>query len=84
MIFKDSSANKGGVLSSSLEDAISTALRFTLAQGGVATAIVGTTRPDRWEANAKLLEAGPLDDGTLASIRARWKEVAKPEWVGQI
>ena len=71
-------------LSEPLEDAISTALRFTLAQAGVATAIVGTTRPERWEANAKLLEAGPLDAARLASIRARWKEVATSDWVGQI
>ena len=51
-----------------IEDAISAALRFTLAQSAVATAIVGTTHPDRWQANAKLLEAGPLDAASLAAI----------------
>jgi hypothetical protein len=66
-----------------LEAAISIALRFTLAQAGVSTAIVGTKHPERWKANAKLLEAGPLDAGTVAKIRARWKDVARADWVGQ-
>ena len=71
-------------LTDPLETAISQALRFTLAQPAVATAIVGTTRPGRWQANAKLLEGGPLDAVAVASIRARWKEVAQADWVGQI
>lgn len=58
-------------LSGPLEESISTALRFTLAQAVVGTAIVGTTNPDRWRANAKLLDAGPLDAATVAAIRAR-------------
>ncbi|HEY3738936.1 MAG TPA: aldo/keto reductase [Bryobacteraceae bacterium] len=66
-----------------IEDAISEALRFTLAQPAVATAIVGTTRPDRWQANAKLLDAGPLDAASIEAIRKRWHEVAKPDWTGQ-
>jgi aryl-alcohol dehydrogenase-like predicted oxidoreductase len=66
-----------------LEESISIALRFTLAQWGVTTAIVGTTKPDRWKANAKLLESGPLDLAAIADIRARWKEVARADWVGQ-
>jgi aryl-alcohol dehydrogenase-like predicted oxidoreductase len=68
----------------SLEESISTALRFTLAQAAVGTAIVGTTHPERWAANAKLLEAGPLDAGVVEGIRRRWKEVAGADWVGQI
>jgi len=70
-------------LAGDLEAAISIALRFTLAQSGVGTAIVGTKHPERWKANAKLLEAGPLDAGAAAKIRARWKEVARADWVGQ-
>ncbi len=70
-------------LAGDLEASISIALRFTLAQEGVTTAIVGTTKADRWKANAKLLEAGPLDGGMIAKIRARWKEVGKADWVGQ-
>jgi aryl-alcohol dehydrogenase-like predicted oxidoreductase len=70
-------------LDGDLEAAISIALRFTLAQARVATAIVGTKNPERWKANAKLLEAGPLNAGTVEKIRARWREVARADWVGQ-
>jgi hypothetical protein len=66
------------------DGAVSTALRFTLAEPGVHTAIVGTTRPERWQHNAKLLEAGPLPEREIERIRARWREVAKPSWVGQV
>lgn len=71
-------------LSGPLEDSISTALRFTLAQAAVGTAIVGTTQPDRWKANAQLLGSGPLDPAVVAQIRSRWKEMAKADWVGQV
>ena len=69
-------------LKGDLDAAVSTALRFTLAQP-VTTTIVGTQNPSRWAANAKLLEAGPLDAKTIAAIRARWQEVAGRDWVGQ-
>jgi aryl-alcohol dehydrogenase-like predicted oxidoreductase len=61
----------------------STALRFTLSQPGVHTAIVGTTSPTRWAENARLLEAGPLPKKEVDAIRARWQKVAKKDWVGQ-
>lgn len=64
-----------------LAEAASVALRFTLAQPGVATAIVGTARPGRWVENARLLEAGPLPAEELAAIRKRWAEVEK-DWPG--
>jgi aryl-alcohol dehydrogenase-like predicted oxidoreductase len=64
--------------------AVSTALRFTLSVPGVHTAIVGTTRPERWPANAALLEAGALPEKDIARIRARWSEVADASWVGQV
>lgn len=67
-----------------LNAAISTALRFTLSQPGVHTAIVGTTRPERWRENAALLDAGPLPQNEIDAIRRRWSEVAGPDWVGQI
>ncbi len=70
-------------LSGDLEESIAIALRFTLAQLGVTTAIVGTTKPDRWKANAKLLEAGPLSPSAVQEIRARWKALAGADWVGQ-
>jgi len=43
-----------------LEQSIGDVLRFTLSVPCVHTAIVGTTKPERWEENVKLLEAGPL------------------------
>jgi aryl-alcohol dehydrogenase-like predicted oxidoreductase len=59
------------------------AMRFTAMQPGVQVLIVGTTRPERWKQNADLLRAGPLSPELEAKIRARWKEVAKPDWIGQ-
>jgi len=67
-----------------LNDSISIALRFTLAQPGVATAIVGTTKPDRWKHNAALLDVGPLDPALIERIRAKWNSVASKDWTGQI
>jgi aryl-alcohol dehydrogenase-like predicted oxidoreductase len=64
--------------------AVATALRFTLAVPGVHTAIVGTTKPERWQHNAGLLEAGALSANEFEKIRARWRDVAERSWVGQI
>jgi aryl-alcohol dehydrogenase-like predicted oxidoreductase len=64
-------------------DAVSKALRFTLAQVGVSTAIVGTKNPERWKSNAALLDDGPLSEYEVALIRDRWNEIAEPDWVGQ-
>src|ERR1051326_3209696 len=66
-----------------LEHTISIALRFTLTVSGVHSAIVGTTKPERWESNARLLEAGPLSEPEFSSIRHRWEDVAPRIWVGQ-
>ena len=63
--------------------AIAHALRFTLSQPGVHTAIVGTTKPGRWKQNAEFLAAGPLPEAEIAAIRNRWNEVAGPDWTGQ-
>src|SRR5262245_6873486 len=71
-------------LRSDLQNSISTALCFTLGQDGVATAIVGTTNPDRWRENAELLAEGPLDAANIAKIRARWMQVADGRWIGQV
>jgi aryl-alcohol dehydrogenase-like predicted oxidoreductase len=70
-------------LKNGVTEAVSVALRFTLSMPGVATAIVGTTNPERWALNAKLLEAGPLDAAQIRAIRDRWRATAKPDWVGQ-
>ena len=63
---------------------MATALRFTLGAPGVHTAIVGTTKPDRWQRNAALLEGGPLPTLEWKQIRAWWREVAGPSWAGQV
>ena len=65
------------------EKTVGIALRFALKVPGVHTAIVGTKHPDRWEQNAKLLEAGALSETEFQAIRQRWEEVAPRIWVGQ-
>ena len=67
-----------------LEESVGIALRFTLSIPGVATAIVGTTQPDRWRQNARYAEQGPLAKEMFDAIRARWDEVADESWVGQV
>lgn len=64
--------------------AVATALGFTLSVPGVHTAIVGTTKPTRWQENAALLERGALPKKEFDGIRARWRTVAEPSWEGQI
>ena len=66
------------------ETAVATALRFTLSVPGVHTAIVGTTKPERWHENAALLRHGALPPKEFESIRARWRAVADSSWEGQI
>lgn len=63
---------------------IEIALRFTLSVPGVHAAIVGTTKPKRWQENAKMVERGLLPQEQFDAIRKRWKEAAAPDWVGQI
>ncbi len=70
--------------SSTPEKSFSMALRFTLSVPGVHVAIVGTKNPERWAANAKLLEAGPLKPADYEMIRERWDDVAPKTWIGQI
>lgn len=71
-------------LKGDLTASISKALRFTLSQPGVHTAIVGTTKPGRWQENAAQLTAGPLSPNEIQEIRSRWKAVADNTWVGQV
>src|SRR2546421_2710862 len=66
-----------------MEDSVAHALRFTLSVAGVHTAIVGTTKPERWNENASMLEQGPLSDAEFAAIRERWEVIAPAAWIGQ-
>ncbi len=66
-----------------LEKTVGVALRFTLSVPGVCTAIVGTKNPERWAANARLLEAGSLGENEYEEIRERWEDVAPRTWIGQ-
>lgn len=68
---------------SDLNESIGTALRFTLSVPGVHAAIVGTTKPERWTENARLLAQGLLSAERYEAIRAQWKTKAPAEWIGQ-
>lgn len=70
-------------LNKSPEEATATALRFTLSVPGVSTAIVGTTKPNRWQENARYVAEGELSDEEFEAIRNRWQEVADEGWTGQ-
>lgn len=69
-------------LKKSLEEATATALRFTLSIAGISTMIVGTTRPNRWQENAKYVAEGKLSKEEFEEIRERWNEIADETWVG--
>jgi aryl-alcohol dehydrogenase-like predicted oxidoreductase len=58
------------------------ALRFPPPPREVHSAIVGTSNPDRPRQNASLLQAGPLPEDLVASIRERWATVAPADWAG--
>lgn len=64
-------------------ESVEAALRFTLSVPGVHTAIVGTTKPDRWHENARYAERGALPKDRYDRIRARWREIAGPDWTGE-
>jgi aryl-alcohol dehydrogenase-like predicted oxidoreductase len=59
------------------------ALRFTLSQPGVHTAIIGTTSPTNARANIAHAQKGPLPDQTQQKIRAAFKTAqGKQHWPG--
>jgi len=66
-----------------IEESVAKALRFTLSVPGVHTAIVGTTKPERWQQNAKMIAQGPLAEAEFEAIRERWDDVAPKSWIGQ-
>lgn len=70
-------------LKKSIEKATATALRFTLSIEGVTTAIVGTTKPNRWQENAKYVAEGKLSSEDFNGISERWDEIADESWIGK-
>lgn len=66
-----------------LSESVEIALRFTLSQPCVATAIVGTSSPGRWQENAAVVAKGPLPAEFVMALRARWAEREEPGWTGQ-
>lgn len=69
-------------LNKSTEEATAIALRFTLSIEGVDTLIVGTTKPNRWQENAKYVAEGKLSSEEYEAIRERWNEIADESWTG--
>ena len=65
------------------KESIAIALRFVLSVPGVHTAIVGTTKPERCQENARLLESRPLPQNEYKAIRERWDVIAPKTWIGQ-
>ena len=62
------------------------ALRYTLSQPGVTTAIVGTTKLSHLEANVAAAEKGPLDSSVVAALTQafhRAESAAGESWTGQ-
>jgi len=62
-----------------VERALEIALRFPMSVPGVHTMIVGTTKPAHFRQNMEFTNEGILDEEQFSAIRARWKNVAKPE-----
>ena len=60
------------------------ALRFTLSQPGVHTAIIGTTNPENAKANLDAVAKGPLPAEAVKKIREAFRSAdARGEWAGQ-
>jgi aryl-alcohol dehydrogenase-like predicted oxidoreductase len=75
--------NYSFITSGDLERSIAHALRFTLTVPGVDVAIVGTTKPERWQQNAAMVGAGKLAEAEYNAVRSRWEEIAPTTWIGQ-
>jgi aryl-alcohol dehydrogenase-like predicted oxidoreductase len=59
------------------------ALRFTLSQPGVATALIGTTNPENARRNVQAAAKGPLPDKVIQQIRDAFKRArhaSGPPW----
>ena len=63
--------------------AIDTALRFTL-RTGVHAAIVGTTSLKHMRSNIEAVRNLNASDPRYEEIRDRWRQIAGPDWIGQM
>ena len=60
------------------------ALRFTLSQPGVHTAIIGTTNPQNAKANIAAAEKGPLPENVVTKIQHAFDQAdPQKQWTGQ-
>jgi len=72
-------------LEGNLSESIAKALRFTLNVEGVDTAIVGTTKPSRWQENTDNLTQIDFSEKDFKAIRERWQEISEGrDWKGQV
>ena len=72
-------------LEGNMSESVARALGFTLAIEGVDTAIVGTTKPSRWQENAEMLKQIDFGLEDFRRIRERWQELSEgKDWKGQV
>ena len=64
------------------EDGIELALRFTLSQDAIDTAIVGTTKLANAQKNIATLSAGPLEGSVIDSLHSQFDELGG-DWDSQ-
>jgi aryl-alcohol dehydrogenase-like predicted oxidoreductase len=65
-----------------IDDWAELALRFTLSQEGVHTAIIGTTNPNNARANIAAAEKGPLPAEAVRKIREAFAKASGGQWPG--
>lgn len=72
-------------LEGNMSESVARAVSFTLSVEGVHTAIVGTTKPSRWQENADNLEQIDFSEKDFQRIRERWQEISEgKDWKGQV
>ena len=63
-------------------DSVERALRFALATD-IHTALVGSTTPEHFLEAIEIADRGALPLAQFEAIRARWKSVARSDWIGR-